>query len=112
MDCGRLTAAAVLFLWCVAAGGAAAQEEGKRSHTVTKPYISKEVLVLLEEDLAVLADRISSGRLVTYSTEEVAYPLLREIAEAQRLSTKMGLMLIQQNNEIIRLLEQLVEQGR
>lgn len=112
MSCGRLTVAAALFLWCVAAGSVAAQEESKTSPTVIKPYISKEVLVLLEEDLAVLADRISSGHLVTYSTEEVAYPLLREIAEVQRFSAKMGLMVIQQNNEIIRLLERLVEQGR
>lgn len=109
----RLYLAAVLLLLCVAAAGAWAEEPVSYSGPPeTQPYISKEVVVLLEEELAALTERISPGYLATYGTEELAYPFLQEIVEAQRLSAKMELMVIQQNNEIIRLLQRLVEEGR
>jgi len=109
----RLYLAAALLLLHAAAAGAWAEEPVRYSSPPEiQPYVSKEVIVLLEEELAALTERISPGYSVTYGTEELAYPFLQEIVEVQRLSAKMELMVIQQNNEIIRLLQRLVEEGR
>ncbi|NIM06118.1 MAG: hypothetical protein GTN65_11020 [Armatimonadetes bacterium] len=111
MGRARLAVAAVFLLCCLAVQDVSAQDKVESPARQAGSYISKEVLVLLENDLATLADLLSQRYRVTYTTEDVAYPYLKEIAEAHRLSARMDLLIIQQNNEIIRLLERLVEMG-
>ena len=84
----------------------ATQAHGQSKAGIVSGVISEKNILVLEDDFAKLIRYIMDKNDATLSTESDE-KILRQIAEASRIQARTSILLIRQNNEIIRLLKRI-----
>ena len=100
---------APLLAAAVFVGALAASAGGQVKTEVASGAVSEGTILVLEDEFAKLIKHIMDKNEAVLSTgaDEEA---LRRIAEASRIQTRTSILLLRQNNEIIRLLKKIAKE--